>query len=413
MINLKKKQIETSSETEVVDHNTTEHNLESKLEIKRKEYQLSKVEHILENANADILNSYELLYDFYSKDSELYKYVEEVAKEVLGEQYIKVKIYIPKNNPQKEAFALHNGAIVITPEMIKLAKYKESLQAVIAHEALHVIDEHSKKGLLMSIEDGLAMNNLLRGLGIKRAGGHLADLYQHILATKNENLNPMGTVVLLENVAEYADKGNISLVHGITTDRALITEGVFYLYPFKNLTRELTEIPNQVIESIEKVNMAERINVTGTFLREEEKNKIYKRKKEKLKESKDEDLAFYIKEIDKLPKKDKNFSGLFKISLIKLKNKFFIKDEWPNDTNRAIGLDIAIKLLCNVGDKSDPRNQLKGFKQKIDRVLNEKKSFFLIPEILNDIKVGNVFSKHKANNNKLINYLSDTLLNYC
>ncbi len=126
------------------------------------------------------------------------------------------------DNEEVNAFALPGGHIVVYTGILKVIEQPEALVALLGHEASHINNRHSLKGMLSGLSMGIMQSIVLSGfgsvgdlvirnasslqqLGYSRKLEREADKEGMVLMVQN-NINPVGMKLLMQQL-QASDKG--------------------------------------------------------------------------------------------------------------------------------------------------------------------------------------------------------------
>jgi predicted unusual protein kinase regulating ubiquinone biosynthesis (AarF/ABC1/UbiB family) len=221
-----------------------------------------EIDEILKKESAFIKEEFTLLYGMLSLEHPVSRYVQQVFNETLGEEAKDYNIIIFPEWNEMNAAALPDGTILVSIGLLKFLRFKEELQAVLSHEAIHIKRKHAEIRLKIEEENQKNENKRFRDIilgeiGMSRLNEYDADLRWVVEEFNKRKINPLGEVVFLERLDSY-EKSKMgyhakSLSHGSLQDRQLNIDNIFYFLDLTSLSHDLTDIPEDIKAAIKNV----------------------------------------------------------------------------------------------------------------------------------------------------------------
>ncbi|HYC34548.1 MAG TPA: AarF/UbiB family protein [Candidatus Paceibacterota bacterium] len=190
-----------------------------------------------------------------SHDHPAYRYVEEIFNRLPRDEGQDLKLRVIPHTHNVNAFALPDGSIGIFTPAIEFAESREAVEGILAHEKVHVEQEHGKKKQKLhesargDVRSGVEVR--LAALAQSRLAEYQADISATMHQMDKAGTNPLGYKLFLLKMAEkehvhdrYGD------VHGRSLDRALNVATGSYLMDLRSLSGNLTPVPPEIIESV-------------------------------------------------------------------------------------------------------------------------------------------------------------------
>lgn len=305
-----------------------------------------------ENLKEDFLFKYGLLPD----NDDITVYVRKVFEEAFGDEAKNYKVYVAPELYEITAMSFSDGTIIVSAYLLEFIEYKEELQAVLAHEAMHAKKRHIEETdqALENKQEKHIVDMALETLSIERMHEYQADLGWMLEEFARRNINPLGLQIFLERLDEY-EKDRYSyrqtgFVHGALSDRALNVESVFYFLDMAALSHELNAIPEPVkkkLKSLPRFALAHfrlgRKDLKGKDLKEAQKA-CYR----VADELPPRVLHLAIEAIGGLLLKNKNKvnEAIFLKLTDRVKTELFDAKTWPDKRERKIAMSLYYRLYA-------------------------------------------------------------------
>ncbi len=199
-----------------------------------------KKEYISKKAINELKANYGLL----PKEHKLSQYIKDLLREIYpelsDEELPKVEV-LASRGYGVNAMVFPNNTIVITPELLEFAEYKEELIHILFHEIVHMDREHFKRD-----KNAGSIRELL---GLMRYDEYEADMAAFRML-QDKGFNPQGAISMMKKFRDafgkYRLERELNVVHGEETDRLLNMESLTYLEDYKDLSFSLTPLPKEV-----------------------------------------------------------------------------------------------------------------------------------------------------------------------
>jgi SAM-dependent methyltransferase/tRNA(Arg) A34 adenosine deaminase TadA/GNAT superfamily N-acetyltransferase len=226
-------------------------------------------EEVQERIRRECVNIREQMLFMYGKleeDHPVSVYVKELFEEGMGDDARNYHVIVAPEWNEINATALPDGTIIISGALLKFVKYRQELQAVLAHEAIHIKRNHAKVTIdIMKSGQASFADKFLRLIGVERMQEYEADLAWMIDELQARNINPLGYRVFLERMDEFQKNRSsyraIEWQHGSLEDRALNVESLFYFIDISSLSNELGVMPEWIKGTLDEYPRSGRIEL--------------------------------------------------------------------------------------------------------------------------------------------------------
>ena len=171
--------------------------------------------------------------------------VQELYKELNIVPEDRSTIHILPGNPKVNAMALPHGHMAFYAGCFTaLPRFKEVWQALLAHEHIHISEEHSKKAIQKNKDYNRSpiKHSVLLDIAQGRLHEAQADIQGSVKLLNDSGINPLGAKMLFQALAMKEKTGWHHLSHGSSLDRMLNTQSIFNVYDLNALSHTLTEV---------------------------------------------------------------------------------------------------------------------------------------------------------------------------
>lgn len=188
----------------------------------------------------------------YPETHPVSKFANGLLSKLNGKDPQPYQVFIYKGQPN--AFAIPNGSIFLSDQLLDVAETEEELLFVLAHERIHVKEDHAHKRIYSQQAENYTPRGLVEAvfkqLGRSRFHEWESDA-RAFDAMDNASINPVGGIHMLEKFREIS-KGKSGAVHGKDVDRVLNLRSITYLRDMEAIDKPLTDIPAEVKDAVKK-----------------------------------------------------------------------------------------------------------------------------------------------------------------
>ena len=176
-------------------------------------------------------------YGFLPEDDRVITYVDQLMDQLLPGTSLDERPIIhvlARQGKGINAWVYPDGSIVITPELLAKCEFKEEIQAVLAHEIMHLDREHFGRHVVETER----LRAIRRSEGLSRYAEYEADAAAFFLMA-NVGINVQGTIA----VRKKLNGDGWDAAHGSGSDLLLNLQSITYFADIANLSRTLTPLP--------------------------------------------------------------------------------------------------------------------------------------------------------------------------